>query len=568
MNRIVSTALAFALAVIASFSFSFAETSDDVVVLYTNDVHCAIDNNIGYDGLALYKREMQALYKRVILVDSGDALQGGPIGLFSKGAYITELMNLVGYDVAAIGNHEFDYGVETLKKRAEEFGFRYVCCNFKAIETGEPVFESFKIIDAGEMKIAFIGVVTPLSLGSAKPVYFQNAEGQYVYSFCGDGDDLYEVVQANVDNARRKGADYVILLGHLGENVGVEKWRAQAVVENTTGIDAVIDAHSHEVTQSLIVKNKAGEPVTITQTGTMFDHIGKMTISKDGIATELIDRVPAPESSMGLDEATWTAIDGQYVDVAVNRKVSEINASVAEKLSEKVGRVDFDLCVNDPKTTIRRVRNGETNLADLVADALRETYKTDIALLYGGGVRNDVQRGEITYGDVLKAFPFDNKILSVKVSGRQILNALEFGAKKYPEEDPAFLSAVSGIAFTIDASVKSGVELDELNRFKRVNGEYRVKNVMIGGEPLDLEKEYSLCSNSFMLLEGGDGYGPIFEDCEIIEAWGESDVEHFNRYIRDELGGCVPDSYKDPKGQGRITIVAGVTKENSDVSND
>ena len=538
----------------------FAEESgksSDIVILYTNDVHCGIDDNIGYDGLALYKREMQEKYENVLLVDAGDAIQGAPIGTLSKGAYITRLMNAVGYDVATLGNHDFDYSLKELQVRADELNCGYVCANFYNKETGKPLFDSYKIIEAGDKKIAFVGATTPETLSGSTPVYYQNEKGEYIYSF-GENGDLYELLQSAVDDAKEDGADYVILLAHLGETDVREGWSAQEIVAELSGIDAVIDAHSHDVTPALTVKSKDGKNVVITQTGTKLANIGKMTITPEGkISTELVSIVPAPAEDSGIAEDTWLEADGRegrFVDEAVNREMMLIESEYSDILGRKIGTSDYDLITNDPETGDRLVRNHETNLGDLCADAYKYVLGADVGIVNGGGVRAAISSGDITYSDAMAVFPFANMTLVAEVTGQQILDMLETGAMNYPGEHGSFIQA-SGIEYTIDESIPSSVKLDETGVFLGVGGEYRVKNVLINGEPLVASKTYTLASHDYFLKKGGDGY--IFTGkCNIIRDNVMSDSDLISVYIRDTLGGVIPKKYRDPYGEGRITILS------------
>lgn len=535
---------------------SAEENSEDTVILFTNDIHCGADNNIGFDGLALYKREMQAQHEDVFLVDAGDAIQGMPLGTLSNGEYITRLMNAVGYDVAIPGNHEFDYGFEELCKRESELGCSYICCNLFSTETGENIFTKYTILDTSDgKKIGFVGVTTPESFHSSTPVIFQNENGEYIYDF--SGDDLYDTVQENVDAVRNDGADYVIVVGHLGEKGSIDGWTATDVASNTTGVDVFIDAHSHEVIPSLEVENKDGEKVIIAQTGTKFANIGKLTITPDGkFSTELISEVPAPDDSLGFAEDTWTEADdreGRYVDSDINLLIHEIEAEADEKLSVKIGETQFKLWDSDPETGERRVRTGETNLGDLCADAYRTYLGTDIALINGGGIRAPIEEGDITYRDAITVQPFNNMACAAEVSGQQILDMLEVGAASYPDENGSFAN-VSGMTYSIDPGIESSVQLNEFNEFVGVAGEYRVKDVYINGEPLDVDKTYTIASHDYFLKNGGDGY-IMSGKCNIYLDSVISDSDLIAAYIRDDLGGVIPEKYADPYGEGRITIL-------------
>lgn len=562
MKKLIKITAAGAAMVFAAAAVQFpvfaedSSKSDDIVILYTNDVHCGIGVNIGYDGLALYKREMQEQYENVLLVDAGDAIQGMPVGTLSKGAYITRLMNAVGYDAATLGNHEFDYSLKELQVRANELNCGYVCANFYNKETGEPLFDAYKMIEAGDKKIAFVGATTPETFSGSTPVYFQNDAGEYIYSFGEDG-SIYELLQTAVDDARDDGADYVILLAHLGETDIREGWSAQEVAAELTGIDAIIDGHSHDVTPGFTVKSKDGKDVVITQTGTKLANIGKMTITPDGtISTELIDSVPAPDESSGIAEDSWLEADdreGMFVDEEVNREMLLIQSEYGDILEQKIGTSDYDLITNDPETNERVVRNHETNLGDLCADAYRYVLDADVGIVNGGGVRTSISAGDITYSDAMAVFPFANMTLVAEVTGQQILDMLETGAMSYPGEHGSFIH-VSGIEYTIDEGVPSSLKLDETGRFIGVDGEYRVKNVLINGEALDTAKTYTLASHNYYLKNGGDGY--IFTDnCNIIRDNVMSDSDLIAVYIRDNLGGVIPDTYINLYGEGRIKFV-------------
>lgn len=558
LKRLISVTTA---AIIAASCCSFGvlaekQKEDDIVILYTNDVHCGVTDYIGYDGLALYKREMEEEYEHVLLVDAGDSLQGGMIGTMTNGAYITELMNAVHYDVASLGNHEFDYSIPTLQQRADELDCGYICCNFRSLETNEFLFEPYKVIDFGETQVAFIGATTPDTLSGSKPVYFQNEDGEYIYSFGEHGTDLYDMIQENVDKVRNDGADYVILLGHLGETEVVERWSSLSVAENTEGIDVIVDGHSHETTPELIVKNKNGEEVRITQTGTKLQNIGKLTITPDGrINTELVDIVPEPDSDSGIGEDTWKKADdrqGRNVDAAVNNKINELQSDFDIITNTVIGHANFTLYDCDPETKERRVRNGETNLGDLVADSIRNHYGSDIGLINGGGLRASIPEGNITYGTMLDVLPFGNTLCSVKATGQQILDFLEFSSMLYPVESGSFLS-VSGLEYTIDKDIESTVTVDDYGIFTGVSGEYRVKNVTVGGEPLDPGKTYTVASIDFLLKLGGDGY-ILTGKCESYKDDQALDIDVLSEYLTVDLGGAVPEEYRAPGGQGRIKI--------------
>ncbi len=573
----------------------------EIVILYTNDVHCGVEDNIGYAGLALYQKQMEAQTPYVALVDAGDAIQGAPIGTLSEGEDIVAIMNQVGYDFAVPGNHEFDYGMNRLLELSGQLNCGYYSSNLMDLRTGTTVFEPYKIMEFGQTKVAFVGATTPESYTKSTPKYFQDQAGNYIYGFCEDesGQALYSQIQASVDSARQAGADYVILVGHLGNQSITPKWSSQSVVANTRGIDGVIDGHSHETVAAATLTNQDGESVPVSQTGTKLANIGKMVIGTDGtITTSLVDQV----SSEGVSRSytvragdslsriakrelgsynLWNVIyqanrnqisdpnqihPGQVLQIsagsaaegekAQDAQTAQFIAQVMDKFNEALntvlGTTSVELTVNDPQTGARKVRSGETNLGDLTADAYRYVLGAEIGFSNGGGIRDNIAAGNITYNDTLKVFPFGNMGCVAEVTGQQIKDALEMGARDYPEESGA-LQQVSGITYTIDSSIPSSVQLDDKRNFMAVTGPYRVTDIHVNGQPLELERTYTLASHNYLLKDGGDGMS-MFAGCEIVQDEVMADVDLLSAYIRDNLGGTVGQEYADPAGQGRITI--------------
>jgi 5'-nucleotidase/UDP-sugar diphosphatase len=574
----------------------------EIVILHTNDVHCGVDDNIGYAGLALYKKEMQAETDYVLLVDAGDAIQGAPIGTLSDGGYITDIMNKLGYDFAVPGNHEFDYGMDRLLELDKVLNCGYSSCNLVSLETGAPVFEPYRIFSFGDTDVALVGVCTPESFTKSTPAYFQDGNGNYIYGFCEDdsGEKLYDAVQSAVDSARGAGADYVIAVGHLGNEGITDRWSSESVIKNTSGLDAFIDGHSHENYTRQVI-NEKGEAVALTQTGTKLTDIGKLTIGTDGtISTELVKEVPegtdinmsytvkkgdtlsriakrelgsydlwnniyqanrnvlfSPDllpvgAVITVPKGGSLNVDGKYVDADADSFIKGIQAQYNESLKTVLGSSAVELAVNDPDTGERAVRRAETNLGDLCADAFRYQLGADIGLMNGGGIRDSIKPGNITYNDTLRVFPFGNMVCMVEATGQQIKNALEMGVKNLPEESGGFLH-VSGLSYTVDTSKPSSVVLDDKRNFVSVGGDYRVTDIMVGGQPLDTEKTYTVASHNYMLKSGGDGMS-MFVGSKVLKDDIATDVDALSAYIRENLGGNVGEEYAALKGQGRITV--------------
>ena len=513
-----------------------ADTSP-IVILHTNDVHCGIDDSIGYAGLAAYKSEMEAQYgaDRVTLVDAGDAIQGGAVGTLSDGAYVIDIMNQVGYDLAVPGNHEFDYGTGNfLDLATNRAKFPYLSCNCRELATGSTVLNSYWIEDYDGVKVAYVGISTPESLSKTTPAHFQDGNGVFLYDFFqgADGLYLYTAVQAAVNDARAQGADYVVAIGHLGNTGITPAYTSEAVISHTTGIDAFIDGHSHE-TYERTVSNAAGEKVILVQTGTKLNAIGKVVIEP---ATGNI--------SSGL------VTDYAEKDPAASAFIESLMADFSDTLNQVVASSDVTLTTMDPATGLRRIRNDETNLGDLVADAYRVVMGADIGMVNGGGIRADIEAGNVTYEDIINVHPYGNEMCLAVATGQEILDALELGAMNAPLEDGGF-QHVSGLTYTIDLSVPSSVVLDATGSFAGVAGPYRVTNVLVNGQPLNVNSTYTVASHNYMIKEGGSGFN-MFMDNTLLQDCTMLDNQLLIDYITEYLGGTIGSQYADPYGSGRI----------------
>lgn len=523
--------------------------SGDIVVLFTSDVHCGVDQGWGYAGLEQIRNTLEAKGDQVLLVDNGDAIQGEAIGTLSSGKAVVELMDKAGYDVAIPGNHEFDYGMENFLEIAGNSTFPYICCNL--MKDGATVLEPYMVFDKGGKKIAFIGVTTPRTITSSTPKYFQDENGNFIYDFLQTdktGQAVYDAIQKSADNARAEGADYVILLGHLGMYAADAPWDYASVAANTSGIDAILDGHSHDSDQ-VKVKNKDGAEIPRSACGTKMKSIGWLRISgEDGsITTGLYNwnnDVSATEL-LGLDNDMSKAVAASMEDVE-------------KKLAKVIGKTTVDLTIFDPKTVadegqpVRLVRRAETNLADLVTDAYRAQTGADVAIAGGGTIRADIPAGDITKRDVLSAMPFTEDLCVCEVTGQQILDALEWGVHKMPDEFGGFMQ-VSGMSYEIDMSVTSSCTADENGLFAGVDGERRVKNVMVGDKPIDPAGTYTLASDLYHITEQGDGFTMFSEENVVRTVM--VDNESVMKYIEETMNGVVGEEYADPYGHGRITAV-------------
>jgi 2',3'-cyclic-nucleotide 2'-phosphodiesterase (5'-nucleotidase family) len=550
-KRLLALLLTFVLIVGCCSFVAFAEgeeTRPDIVILFTSDVHCGIDQGFGYAGLEQIRDGLVAQGNVVILVDDGDNIQGEPIGTMTKGEALVELMNEAGYEIAIPGNHEFDYGMEQFLSLTEKAKFQYISCNFN--KDGELVFEPYVIKELGGAKVAFVGVTTPKTLTSSTPKYFQNEKGEFVYGFFQDetGEGVYKAVQKAVDDARADGAEYVIVLGHMGNEEECRPWTYADVIENTTGIDAFLDGHSHD-TEQVTMKNKDGEDVIRSACGTKLACVGYCRIAGDGKITAGVYKwnndTSAPEL-LGITNDMSKAVD-------------KASNALNEKLKEVVATTQVKLTINDPEAVdengkpIRMVRRAETNLGDLCADAYRAQSGADIAFVNGGGVRVNIEAGDITLNDILKVHPFGNAMCVIEVTGQQILDALEWGARAVPGENGGFLQ-VSGLSYEIHTYIDTPCKQDENTLFAGIEGERRVQNVLVNGKPIDPKATYTLASHDYMLLNQGDGYS-MFGGCKLLQDRVKLDNQVLIDYIVDTLGGTVGEQYDNPYGEGRIVIV-------------
>ncbi len=521
----------------------------DLVILFTSDVHCGIDQGFGYAGLYAVKKQMEKSYN-VLLVDDGDSIQGEPVGTMTKGEAIINLMNAVGYDVAIPGNHEFDYGMDNFLSLTKQANFPYVSSNFTYKD--ELVFPAYVIKEVEGLKVAFVGITTPESITKSTPKYFQDENGNYVYGFMedGNGEKLYAGVQSAVDAARAEGADYVIAIAHLGNEATSSPYTYADVLGNTTGIDAMVDGHSHD-TDQLVMKNKNGEDVIRAACGTKLEGIGYVTIS-------------AKDGSLSYGLYTWHNSVAAPKLLGIENEASEAVSAATDELNKKlatvVAKTAVDLTITDPTakdengTAIRIIRNAETNLGDLCADAYKDQSGADIAFVNGGGIRVSIAAGDITLNDILKVHPFGNEMCVIEVTGQQVLDALEFGARNTPGECGGFLQ-VAGLTYEIHTYIESSCTTDDKGMFTGVTGEYRVKNVKVAGEDLDLTKTYTLASHNYMLLDSGDGMS-MFAGSKVLQKSVKLDNQVLMDYIVDTLGGVVGEAYADPYGQGRIVAVS------------
>ena len=547
----------------------------DVTILYTNDVHTYIDNKSPkptYAAIAALKKSIEDTGRDVLLVDAGDHIQGTAYGSMDDGATIIELMNEAGYDLATPGNHEFDYGMARAKAVLREADFPYVSCNWVDLRTGFNVLPSVKFFFVGGRKIAFVGVTTPETFTKSTPAYFMNdAQTKYIYDILGgeDGQKLYDAVQEAIDKAEFWGADTIIGLGHLGVDPSSSPWTSEEVIAHTHGFTAFIDGHSHTVMANKQVTDASGKAVTLTQTGSYFKNIGKMTVGADGtITTELIDTYEGLDAAVAATASNWIS-------------------AVDDMLGEEIAVGDTKFYINDPATGKRRIRSGETNLGDFVADGIYtyfneiEELHCDVAIMNGGGIRTDVEAGPWSFKTCKTVSPFGNVACLMSVTGQQIQDALEFGARfagAEGKENGGFLQ-VAGARYTIHPMILNTVQTNDKNVWTGSAATPRVSNVEIYDkttgtyQPLDPNATYALAGMNYTLRNLGDGFA-MFDGATLIKDYVSEDYLVMSSYaamfggvdanglphlasanspLADYPGYLI--NYEDPYGAGRIQMI-------------
>ena len=542
-------ALVLCLSVLSGSAFADGEDKD-ILILYTSDVHCGVSQGWGYAGLAAVKEQLSKDYN-VLLVDDGDHIQGEPIGTMTTGESIIRIMNTLGYDVAIPGNHEFDYGVDRFLELTKMANFPYISCNFN--KDGELVFAPWLIKEVGGVKIGFVGVTTPYTLRSSTPRYFMDDEGNFIYGFLQDesGEDLYNAVQKAVDEVRAEGADYVVVLAHLGNETECIPWMYSDVISHVSGIDAMLDGHSHD-TDQVVMKDKDGKDVVRSACGTKLANIGVLHITRDGkISSELYawgSSVAAPKL-LGIENAVGDAVTAE-------------TGVLDEKLQEVVATSTVDLVIHDPTAVsadgkpVRIVRRTETNLGDLCADAyLDQAGDADIAFINAGGIRIPLNKGDITLNDILKVHPFGNNLSVIEVSGQQVLDALEWSVHAVPGEFGGF-NQVAGLSFEYDPTIESPCVQDNNGFLDHIEDgmERRVRSVLVGGEPLDPAKTYKLACTDYQLQDHGDGY-TMYDGAPVLQEAVKLDNQVLIDYISGTLNGIIGAGYENPYGQGRIVAL-------------
>ncbi|MBQ0015367.1 MAG: bifunctional metallophosphatase/5'-nucleotidase [Bacteroidales bacterium] len=499
----------------------------DIIILYDNDAHCQID---GYSYMKALRDSAAAYTPNVVVVSCGDFVSGSTMGAYSRGEYPIRVVNAVGYDYTTLGNHEFDYGMQQLHRFSNLLSAQILCCNFKSVTADTTIFAPYSIRTLSGVRIAFIGVATPASIKSSSPQYFTDSTGNIGYTF--QHDSLYSIVQHTVNLVKQQGADYVVVLSHLGDCD--DSPTSVELIQHTSHINVVLDGHSHSVIQQRYVTNSNGDSTILSSTGTQFDHIGWLHIqhATGHIQTQLID-IPQ-------NEITYNAVADTIL---------KLKSDLSGIFQQEIGYSQATLpIVNSQNERIVRMR--EAGIGNLIADAYRITLHADVAIINGGAIRAPIHQGSITFNDIYTVLPFNNHTCLALLSGQQLLDLLEAASANAPNADGRFLQ-VSGLRYTIDTTTPCHIEWDDLSTLKSIHGARRVYDVTIYNAtsdsylPIRPNQLYRVASNSYVLQNMGCGVR--LDNLTLIDIPASTDVDILNQYITTNLQHTIPARYATPE---------------------
>ena len=526
----------------------------DIVIMHVNDAHgrdFGSSTTFSTAGVASLKQKFLADTDNVYLISAGDAIQGTPLVNQDQGASAVKFMSAAGYDLLVPGNHEFDFGKDNLLSILDDYAtFPVLSANIFEDDTkASTLFDSYMIEDFNGTKVAFIGLTTP-------ETYTKTHPDKIAGLFFEMDDDLYELVQDQINEVKTAGADYVVVVGHLGTDVASIPNRSTDIIANTNGIDIFIDGHSHtriDGGNKVAWEDGMGEALLVSA-GQYLERIGVLVIDSGGNISHSL-----------LSPADYTA-----VDPAVKAIVDTRNAEVEVALAGVIGTTEVTLYGKNT-TNPPGVRMSQTNLGDFATDALLWVAREDLggvlpiqidgAITNGGGIRDSIPTDgrvvsasspyAITMKDMVTVFPFGNTVTVIGITGAQLLEALEAATCSTPAVLGAF-PHIAGIEFVLHAYVPyvNGPLYPGTTYYSPANPGARVQDVKIGGVPLDLDKTYYIATNDFTAA-GGDTYA-IFKKCSAFINIGVALEDALIRYLDEELGGVVSAQYAAPQGRSRV----------------
>ena len=470
-------------------SFLPVEAAQPVVLIFDNDVHCAVE---GYARMAALKDSLQQIHPHVVALSCGDFLTGNVKGALSKGTWPVQLMQAVPYDWITLGNHEFDFGIRQMRELLAPLSDRVVCCNFLTLPDSLPVYNAYTLQNYGGRTIAFIGVTTPSVPIHTSPAYFDH------YTF--GENNCAAIVQRCVDEVRRQGAQTVIVLSHLGDHSDPVLTSRQ-LIARTHGIDVVLDGHDHSILLATRLRNSRGKSVLLVSTGCAFRYIGQVELSKGRRPrARLIDPLSVRCRNLRTDSL-----------------LSDIQEHMDLLDQTPVGNNPYpnlSLDIRDPMS----VRRQETPLGDFCADALRRGTGADIGLINGGAIRAGLPEGEIHLSQLYDLFPFGNTVSVVETTGKTLLDELNTGICQLPQPSGGFLQ-VSGL--TLEVVMQPHPHVTNVQVWNARQGTY---------QPIDPDQTYTVATIDYLLKKGGNGH--VFQTCRMLQESRWSDVELLEKYLQ------------------------------------
>ncbi|MBQ2730845.1 MAG: 5'-nucleotidase C-terminal domain-containing protein [Clostridia bacterium] len=546
MQKLLSFVLVLCFFLLPLAGCAWASDRKNVYVLYTSDVHCALDEGLGYAAFAGYAEKLRSKFPYVTLLDCGDAVQGAPFATVSRGEYPVRIMNEIGYDFALLGKHEFDYGIERLSELVEQSNAEYLACNLTYSGSGTNLLSAVKpyaIRQYGDVTVGFVGVSAPDSI---RPVLSQELTGETDYSFSADTwAQFYAGVQNSVDACRAEGADYVVALTHMGADETSKPYRSRDLIAITNGVDAVLDGNS-DVAACEYYDNKDGVPTLLSCAGTKLNSFGQLTITPDGkLSAELIR-------------------DDSFVSDSVRDLLNTVREEYQVKAATVLTDSAFALEAEDA-SGVRIVGNRECSLGNFCADAYRVVSGADVALVSAGSIRTGLKQGEICYEDLIAIQPDAGTLCVVEATGQQILDALEMAYREVELQsaDPSDVKGdnsgflhLSGLCATVETSTPSSVVTDESGAFVAVEGVRRVWDVRVlqadgSSVPLRKEQTYTLASDSDLICECAFGM-TMFEKATLLFDSGMESHQVLIDFLEQCMGVKLDEGYRREEGRVRI----------------
>lgn len=503
-----------------------------LIILHTNDTHGFDrhdEQNLGMDGIAAYKKDLEAKGYDVVLLDAGDALQDNNLVNYSKGKAAVEFMNAAGYDAGTLGNHEFDYGQAVLAERLSEYRFPIVSCNITVDATGKRLVPPTAILDRPSGRLGIIGIATPQTIGSTSP------KNVYGLSFM-QGKELYKEAQKQIDSLKAAGCDLIIGLGHLGSDEGSLGNRSEDVIANTKGLAIFIDGHDHRK------KNTYLQDVLLVSTGSHTKNLGKLSFKEGRWVGELISA------------AEWTKQDPTVTSI-----IEKYNAEVQERLGQVLGSSTQIM----DASRVPGVRTEERPLGDFVADAyLWQARQANVfkgrvhaAIVNGGGIRSNLPEGTIKRVDIVNMAPFNNQLYVCTITGEKLLEIMECATAFLPKAMGS-MPQVAGIEYAVNTRVPyvQGPQYPNSLYYTPAKPGSRVTIKKVDGKPFSLKARYTVAMQEFNILGGENYIGLASEGAKLaVQSIGYLDAEAIENYLVTKLKGRIGKEYA--KAKGRIEII-------------